>query len=47
MNDLNRRHHWEKVYATKGESEVSWFQETPACAVVLVRQDRQRFFCFH
>ena len=26
MNDVSRQHHWEKVYTTKGESEVSWFQ---------------------
>jgi hypothetical protein len=29
MNDASRREHWEKVYTTKGESEVSWFQEDP------------------
>jgi hypothetical protein len=27
MNDLSRQHHWEKVYTTRGESEVSWFQD--------------------
>jgi 2-polyprenyl-3-methyl-5-hydroxy-6-metoxy-1,4-benzoquinol methylase len=29
MNDVSRQEHWENVYATKGESEVSWFQENP------------------
>jgi trans-aconitate methyltransferase len=30
MNSTSRSAHWENVYATKGESEVSWFQENPA-----------------
>ena len=30
MNDANRKSHWETVYTTKGENEVSWFQENPA-----------------
>jgi SAM-dependent methyltransferase len=36
MSDFNRQHHWEKVYTTKGESEVSWFQETPAPSLELI-----------
>jgi trans-aconitate methyltransferase len=36
MNDLSRQHHWEKVYTTKAESEVSWFQETPALSLELI-----------
>ena len=36
MNDPSRQHHWEKVYTTKGESEVSWFQETPALSLELI-----------
>ena len=36
MSDLSRQHHWEKVYTTKGESEVSWFQETPALSLELI-----------
>jgi trans-aconitate methyltransferase len=36
MNDVSRRDHWEKVYTTKGESEVSWFQETPAPSLELL-----------
>jgi trans-aconitate methyltransferase len=36
MNDLSRQHHWDKVYTTKGESEVSWFQETPAPSLELI-----------
>jgi trans-aconitate methyltransferase len=37
MNDVSRQRHWESVYATKGESEVSWFQETPALSLELIR----------
>ena len=37
MNDVSRQSHWEKVYATKGESEVSWFQETPVTSLELIR----------
>lgn len=29
MSAAERRAHWESVYATKGETGVSWFQETP------------------
>ena len=36
MSDLSRQHHWEKVYTTRGESEVSWFQETPALSLELI-----------
>jgi SAM-dependent methyltransferase len=36
MKDVSRQRHWEKVYATKGESEVSWFQEMPALSLELI-----------
>jgi trans-aconitate methyltransferase len=36
MNDLSRQDHWEKVYSTRGEREVSWFQETPALSLELI-----------
>ena len=29
MSDIARQAHWENVYTTKGEKEVSWFQENP------------------
>lgn len=32
-----RQAHWDKVYATKGEHNVSWFQETPDISVDLIR----------
>ena len=36
MTDLKRRDHWENVYATKRETEVSWFQETPSISLELI-----------
>jgi trans-aconitate methyltransferase len=38
MNDVSRHDHWEKVYTTKAESEVSWFQETPALSLELIER---------
>lgn len=29
--------HWDKVYAGKGEQEVSWFQESPSISLDLIR----------
>ncbi len=37
MNDVSRQRHWENVYATKGENEVSWFQETPVTSLELIK----------
>jgi predicted RNA methylase len=37
MNDPSRGAHWENVYRTKGEREVSWFQETPSISLELIR----------
>jgi trans-aconitate methyltransferase len=36
MNDVSRQEHWENVYTTKGESEVSWFQENPTPSLELI-----------
>ena len=36
MSANERRAHWEGVYTTKGEKEVSWFQETPAPSLELL-----------
>jgi 2-polyprenyl-3-methyl-5-hydroxy-6-metoxy-1,4-benzoquinol methylase len=36
MNSVSRSAHWENVYATKGENEVSWFQENPAPSLELI-----------
>lgn len=37
MNEVSRQNHWENVYAGKGENQVSWFQETPAPSLELIR----------
>ena len=29
MTTIDRRAHWQNVYSSKGEAEVSWFQESP------------------
>jgi hypothetical protein len=36
METLERRAHWEKVYTTKAEEEVSWFQECPVASLELI-----------
>jgi hypothetical protein len=36
MNTEGRQAHWEKVYTTKGENEVSWFQGNPAPSLDLI-----------
>jgi 2-polyprenyl-3-methyl-5-hydroxy-6-metoxy-1,4-benzoquinol methylase len=36
MSDVSRRAHWENVYTTKSENEVSWFQENPAPSLELI-----------
>ena len=36
MSTTNRQAHWEHVYTTKEEAEVSWFQETPAPSLELI-----------
>jgi 2-polyprenyl-3-methyl-5-hydroxy-6-metoxy-1,4-benzoquinol methylase len=32
-----RQVHWENVYTSKGENEVSWFQETPGISMDLIK----------
>jgi 2-polyprenyl-3-methyl-5-hydroxy-6-metoxy-1,4-benzoquinol methylase len=36
MTNLDRHAHWENVYRTKGERDVSWFQETPEISLDLI-----------
>jgi len=36
MSDEKRKAHWDTVYTTKGENEVSWFQESPALSLELI-----------
>ena len=33
----HRRAHWDKVYGTKGEAEVSWFQDSPSISLAMIR----------
>jgi hypothetical protein len=33
---MSRTEHWNRVYTTKGEREVSWFQEVPAVSLELL-----------
>jgi len=34
---LDRQRHWENVYTTKDEKEVSWFEESPTISLALIR----------
>ncbi|MGX1318620.1 trans-aconitate methyltransferase [Bradyrhizobium sp. USDA 377] len=33
----DRTTHWDNVYATKGEAEVSWYQASPAISLAMIR----------
>ena len=37
VSTLERQAHWQNVYQAKGEREVSWFQESPAISLDLIR----------
>jgi SAM-dependent methyltransferase len=37
MSTLERQTHWQNVYQTKGERNVSWFQEIPTISLDLIR----------
>ncbi len=36
MQSESRQAHWENVYTSKRENEVSWFQESPAPSLALI-----------
>jgi len=36
MESESRQAHWQNVYTTKGENDVSWFQENPAPSLELI-----------
>lgn len=38
MPDFDRTAHWQTVYSTKGEEEVSWFEESPEHSLDLIRK---------
>jgi SAM-dependent methyltransferase len=37
MLQAQRKEHWEAVYQTKGETDVSWFQDDPRLSLELIR----------
>ncbi len=37
MTTTDRQAHWENIYTTKGEAEVSWFEETPTESLRLLQ----------
>jgi len=37
MSDTGRHAHWQNVYRTRGERDVSWFEESPQISLDLIR----------
>jgi 2-polyprenyl-3-methyl-5-hydroxy-6-metoxy-1,4-benzoquinol methylase len=37
MMAIDRKAHWESVYSTKGDTEVSWYQSEPRLSLELIR----------
>ena len=37
MSTVERQAHWQNVYQTKGERDVSWFEESPAISLALIQ----------
>ncbi len=35
---MDRREHWESVYASKGDAELSWFQARPELSLRIIRE---------
>lgn len=35
---MDRKQHWDTVYTSKAETEVSWFQDNPAVSLALIEQ---------
>jgi SAM-dependent methyltransferase len=38
MTEFDRRAHWQDVYSSKDETEVSWFEQSPAISLDLIRR---------
>ena len=38
MTEFDRRAHWQDVYSSKNETEVSWFEQSPAISLDLIRR---------
>lgn len=34
---MTAREHWDRVYATKGDADVSWFEATPSVSLAMMR----------
>jgi hypothetical protein len=37
MKSIEGHAHWQTAYQTKGEHDVSWFEESPAISLELIR----------
>src|SRR5258708_36956348 len=42
MEPNSRQSHWQNIYTSKGENEVSWFQESPASSLALIAETGAR-----
>jgi SAM-dependent methyltransferase len=42
MSDTERQAHWQNVYTSKGETEVSWFQERPETSLEFIAAAQAR-----
>ncbi|HET7681653.1 MAG TPA: class I SAM-dependent methyltransferase [Xanthobacteraceae bacterium] len=38
MTEFDRKAHWQGVYSSKSETEVSWFEQSPAMSLDLIRR---------
>lgn len=38
MEGFNRKNHWENIYQTKGQREVSWYQAKPATSLAFIEK---------
>lgn len=38
MSNDDRRSHWNSIYTTKNEDEVSWFEQSPDLSLELLRE---------
>ena len=43
MRKVSKKEHWEKVYGTKGDKDVGWFQPSPEISLQMVEKYAQSF----
>ncbi len=43
MRKVSRKEHWEKVYSTKADKEVGWFQQNPEVSLQIIQKYAQSF----